>query len=117
VESYRSPGRGEAAGESADRPAVSGPSLETYVGQYEVVPGVELKVIAKDGCLLLQAPGQGAVPMTRDESDTFSIRMAGAQVVFHRDEGGAISHLVLHPAGQETRATRLSGKEDGREGS
>ena len=96
---------------SARQPAAAPVKVEvadtdSYVGSYEVAPGVALEVTIADGDLYLQAPGQQQVPLVADTDGTFSIPMAGAQIVFERDDTGRITGLVLKQAGNQTHATK-----------
>ncbi|UCC30282.1 MAG: aspartyl protease family protein, partial [Phycisphaerales bacterium] len=79
---------------------------ETYVGSYEVAPGMALEVTTAEGILFLQAPGQQKVPMAAEADGTFSIALAGAKIVFERDGSGAVTGLVLHQAGHQTPAKK-----------
>lgn len=94
-----------------EEPAVpAGPILESlapYVGRYEVTPGVNLDVSLSDAQLLLQATGQPKVPMTWVEGSTFEIALAGATIVFEKDDSGAVTGLVLKQGGRETRARKI----------
>ena len=76
------------------------------MGSYEVAPGVALEVTTADGDLYLQAPGQQKAPLVADVDGTFSIPMAGAQIVFERDNTEGITGLVLKQAGNQTHATK-----------
>ena len=66
---------------------------DSYVGSYEVALGVMLEVTTLGGDLYLQAPGQQKVPLVADSDGAFSIPMAGAQIVFERDDTGRITGL------------------------
>ena len=79
---------------------------EAYVGSYEIAPGVALEITTADGILFLQAPGQQKISLQADPDGTFSIPMAGAKVVFEKNDSGEITGLVLNQSGMETRATK-----------
>ena len=79
---------------------------DRYVGSYEVASGVALDISTTDGDLYLQAPGQQKVPLVADAHGTFYIPMAGAKIVFERDDMGKIIGLVLEQTGNQTRATK-----------
>ena len=81
--------------------------LGLYAGEYEVAPGIRLKVTGDDGVLFLQAPGQQRVPMAAEPDGSFSIKAAGARVEFLRDDAGGVTGLVLHQGGNATRAARV----------
>ena len=96
---------------SAGQPAAAPVKVEvadtdSYVGSYEVAPGVMLEVTTLGGDLYLQVPGQQKAPLVADSDGAFSIPMAGAQVVFERDNTGGITGLVLKQAGNQTHATK-----------
>ncbi len=95
------------AGQPAAEPAkVEVADADPYVGSYEVAPGVALEVSTAGGDLYLQAPGQQKVALVAEADGTFSIPMAGAKIVFERDDSGAITGLVLNQAGNQTNATK-----------
>lgn len=99
--------RGEAgAGTAAEAGEFEVANPDEYVGSYEVASGVALEITTADGVVYLQAPGQQKVGMEAVETDTFLIRLAGAQVTFDRDETGEVVALVLDQAGNQTRATK-----------
>ena len=74
------------------------------MGSYEVAPGAILEISTANGILFLRAPGQHKVPLQADPDGTFSIPLAGAKIVFERDDSGAITGLILDQSGNETRA-------------
>ena len=95
------------AGQTAAAPVrVEIADADSYVGSYEVAPGVMLEVTTLGGDLYLQAPGQQKAPLVADTDGAFSIPMAGAQIVFERDDTGRITGLVLKQAGNQTHATK-----------
>ena len=49
---------------------------DSYVGSYEVAPGVALEVSTAGGDLYLQAPGQQKIALVAEADGTFSIPMA-----------------------------------------
>lgn len=94
-------------GQPAAAPAkVEVADADAYVGSYEVAPGVALEVSTAGGDLYLQAPGQQKVALVAEVDGTFSIPMAGAKIVFERDDSGAITGLVMDQAEHQTKATK-----------
>jgi hypothetical protein len=81
--------------------------LARYAGEYEVAPGIRLRVTGDGGALQLQAPGQQPVPMAPEPDGSFSIKLANARIEFLMDDAGAVNGLVLVQGGHETRATKV----------
>ena len=93
--------------EKTDQAALDSEILNSYVGKYEVVPGMALDVTTDGENLFLQAPGQQKVAMTQESDATFVIKLANARIVFGKDESGEITYLVLYQGGRETRANKV----------
>ena len=89
---------------STETIAVQNP--EVYLGSYEVTAGVVLEISTADGILFLQVPGQKKVPLQANTDGTYSIPLAGAKVIFEKNESGTITGFVLHQGSNETRAMR-----------
>jgi CubicO group peptidase (beta-lactamase class C family) len=80
--------------------------LETYAGTYELRPNFDLVVTVKDGQLITQATGQGAVPLMAESETKFFPTMFDAEIEFVKDDQGKVTGIVLHHGGQETKGTR-----------
>ena len=76
-----------------------------FAGDYALMPGFVLTVRARDGKLHAQATGQGEFPLDAAGADTFEAAAYGIEIVFKRDQAGAVASLDLHQGGQV-----LSGK-------
>ncbi len=84
--------------------------LETYVGTYELRPNFNFVVTMKDGQLITQAVGQGAVPnpvpvLAESETKFFPAQI-DAEMEFVKDDQGKVTGIVLRQGGQETKGTR-----------
>jgi len=77
-----------------------------YVGSYEVAPGVDLVITAKDGVLMLQPPGQGPVGIDAYEDGTFGIPLANAVIEFEGDVESGITAMSLIQGGNTTRGVK-----------
>lgn len=80
--------------------------LESYVGTYELRPGFDLKVTLEDGQLMTQATRQPKVPIFAESETKFFLKVLDAQIVFVKNEQGAVTHLILFQNGQEIRSPR-----------
>ncbi len=86
---------------------VSEEVLNSYEGDYELMPGFILSVTNKDGTLVTQATGQGPINLQAVSEDAFSAPEVGARITFQKDDTGKISSLTLFQNGQEMLAPRL----------
>jgi len=73
--------------------------LETYVGEYELVPGFSIVVTLNGGALFGQATGQERFPFFAESEEKFFLKVVDAQVTFTKDESGAVTGLILHQNG------------------
>ena len=88
--------------------ALPASALASYVGVYEIAPGVELHVTAERGALFVRSTTGGAPVRLWPESGTeFFVNEADAQVTFTRDAGGTATGLVLHQYGRDRPAKKL----------
>lgn len=92
-------------GEANEVPVLTDEDLAAYAGDYPLMPGFVLTVRARAGKLHAQATGQGEFPLDASATDTFEAAAFGIEIVFKRDEAGAVVSLDLHQGGQV-----LSGK-------
>ncbi|MFK7756963.1 MAG: serine hydrolase [Flavobacteriales bacterium] len=86
---------------------VSNEILETYVGDYELMPGFILAVSNKGGKLITQATGQGPIPLEAISDDAFAAPDVGARITFQKDEKGKVVSLTLFQNGQEMLGSRV----------
>ncbi|GJG85448.1 hypothetical protein tb265_06290 [Gemmatimonadetes bacterium T265] len=82
--------------------------LSRYVGVYQLAPGLELDVAARDGALFVTSTTSGTpVRVWPERRDAFFVKGVDAQVTFTRDPGGAVSGLVLHQYGRDRVAAKV----------
>ncbi len=81
--------------------------LESYVGQYELAPGVVLDVTTEDSKLMVQLTGQPRVQVFAESDTEFFYKVVDAQLTFVRDESGQVTAVVLHQGGADNTAKRL----------
>ena len=80
--------------------------LESYVGQYELMPGFSVSVRKQGAKLVAQATGQGAFPLTALDERNFEFKPAGVKIRFNAKEDGSVPSFTLFQGGQETKAVR-----------
>lgn len=85
-------------------------SLDEYVGTYKVTDKFLLKIFRKNDGLLVQATGQGPIPIFPSAPNEFFARAVRASASFTRDANGAVDGLVLHQNGDRA-ARKLSASE------
>lgn len=81
--------------------------LDTYVGDYQIVPGMVLSVTREGERLFGQATGQGKAELRAESETAFFVREANAVVTFGKDAAGKVTHLMLKQGGLDTKANRV----------
>jgi CubicO group peptidase (beta-lactamase class C family) len=79
---------------------------ETYVGQYEVAPGLVLTVTREGDKLFSQSPGQPYSEMLPESETTFFLRDINAQFTFVR-EAGKLVRVTIRRGGREFQARKI----------
>jgi D-alanyl-D-alanine-carboxypeptidase/D-alanyl-D-alanine-endopeptidase len=81
--------------------------LESYVGKYELAPGVVFDIALQDGQLTAQLTGQPRFPIYAKSQTEFFYKVVDAQITFLKDGQGKVTALVLHQFGIDQTARRL----------
>lgn len=82
--------------------------LPSYVGVYQLAPGLELDVAMRDGALIIRSSAGGsAVRLWPESRDEFFVNEADAQVTFTRSPSGSVGGLVLHQYGRHRPAPKI----------
>ena len=63
----------------------------------------------EDDQLMTQMTGQQKLPLFAESETRFFMKVVDAQVEFLKDAQGAITHLVIHQGGRDTKAQRKLG--------
>lgn len=74
--------------------------LTTYVGDFELLPGVIFNISLNDGQLYVQAPGQPQLSLTPISNTEFKVEGVEAKVEFIPNGGKNTELLKLHQGGQ-----------------
>jgi CubicO group peptidase (beta-lactamase class C family) len=85
---------------------VSPKLLADYVGAYQLAPSVSMDITLEGGQLITRLTGQGKVPLFAESDTKFFPKVVDAEIEFFRDDKGAVSYLVLHQDGRDTKAPR-----------
>lgn len=85
---------------------LSGEMLDDYPGVYALSPAFALTLSVVDGALVAQATGQQPLALSAEAPDAFFAPSIDAQIVFTRDDAGAVDGLVLRQGGREMTARR-----------
>ena len=86
---------------------VSEAQLETYLGQYELMPGFVVTFTRAGDQLIGQATGQGAFPLQPTGDHTFVNEQARLKARFNHDGDGKVVSFTLFQGGQEMEAKRM----------
>jgi CubicO group peptidase (beta-lactamase class C family) len=80
--------------------------LQEYVGEYRLEDAT-LVIGLENGRLLVGPAGQPPAPLFAMAMDHFFLRVAPVEVLFTRDDGGAVNGLTVVQRGQRTNATKV----------
>ncbi len=80
--------------------------LESYVGQYELVPTFVISITKEGEQLMLQATGQPKFEVFAESETKFFLKVVDAQVSFVKDEKGTVTQLILHQGGANQPAKK-----------
>jgi CubicO group peptidase (beta-lactamase class C family) len=82
--------------------------LARYVGTYSLAPGLNLEITLNGGALYAQPTGQQTLQLWPETETDFFLKDVDVQVTFVRDAQGVVTELVLHQAGQDSRAKKVT---------
>lgn len=85
---------------------VSPQVLAKYAGTYELGPGVDVTITVDGGRLMTQITGQPKFELFAESETKFFLKVVEAQVEFFVDTSGAVTHIVVHQSGRDTKAIR-----------
>jgi CubicO group peptidase (beta-lactamase class C family) len=81
--------------------------LESYVGDYELVPGFEITVTKQGKQLKAKATGQPQYKIYPKSKNVFYFKAVEAQVTFNENENGEVESLTLLQNGQENVGVKV----------
>ena len=82
--------------------------LNTYVGEYELMPGFIITISKEGQQLRGQATGQQMLNIYPKTNEVFYLKEIAAQLTFNKDEDGKVESLTLLQGGQEQTGKKLS---------
>lgn len=81
--------------------------LKTYVGDYELQPGVLITISSEETGLIAKVPGQPTVTLKPISTNEFMVEGVGAKIEFIPNEQSNINRLKLSMGGQIAEAPRV----------
>ena len=98
----------DASGPSGPVPVVlSAETLAGFVGTYLEQPGCGIVITQINGQLMAQTTEMAAGPIYPSSSTEFFYEDTAAQLIFRRNEAGAVTGLVLRHGGSDVEMTRI----------
>lgn len=82
--------------------------LEEYVGEYQLLPEMVMKITLEEGKLYATPTGQQKAELFPFEQDQFFLTLVDATISFGRDEQGKIASLTILQNGEPFVAPRKS---------
>ena len=81
--------------------------LDTYVGEYEVGPGVVMRVFREGDKLMTQATGQPKFEVFAESETTFYPRAFVAKLTFVKDAEGKVTGIRIEQGGRVTNGRKI----------
>ncbi len=81
--------------------------LNTYVGKYELAPGVIIDVTTDANRIFIQLTGQAKFEIFPSSMTDFYLKVVEAKISFHSDEKGKITSLTLNQNGRDNSAKKI----------
>jgi CubicO group peptidase (beta-lactamase class C family) len=81
--------------------------FDTYVGEYELVPGFVISISREGDRYWSQATGQQRVELFAESETSFFLKIVDAQLTFVKAAGGAVTHVVLIQRGTSREAKKI----------
>lgn len=81
--------------------------LESYVGQYQLMPNFIITITKTENQLIAQATGQPTFEIFPKSNNEFYLKVVNAQLVFNKDDAGKVASVTLFQNGQEITGKRI----------
>jgi len=82
-------------------------TMKQYEGEYEMRPGLTVKINAKDSVLIATPTGQGDKAFFAEKKDLFFEKEEGMELEFVRNDSNQVDHFVLHQAGRQLSCKKI----------
>ena len=107
-ENWRQLAHGQPVRLTTERKEITLPAakLASYVGTYELAPGINLMITLDGNQLMTQLTGQDKIPIFAESETMFFLKVVDAQLEFGKDEKGA--YVILHQGGRDQKAVKKS---------
>ena len=86
---------------------LSAEQLKPFVGEYELQPGYNMVITFDNGQLYTQLPGQDRFPIFAEGENAFFLKVVKAQLVFEKDDKGAVTTAILKQNGNEMAVKKV----------
>jgi len=81
--------------------------LDSYMGEYQLVPNFVIAITKEENRLFLQATGQPRFRLYPEAETEFFLSEFDAQVTFVKDATGKVMHLILHQGGRDMKGDKI----------
>jgi CubicO group peptidase (beta-lactamase class C family) len=82
--------------------------FDIYTGRYEYPQGMIMTITKEDDRLFAQMVGQPKFEIFPKSENEFFWKVVDAQIVFHKNDDGEITHAMHYQGGQELKVPRLA---------
>ncbi len=93
---------------SANKEMPTAKELQSYTGEYELMPNFNILVRAKNNRLFAKATGQPEFEIFPMSKTKFYYKVVNAQIEFKKDKSGGVTGLLLFQNGKEFNAKKIN---------
>lgn len=86
---------------------VSESILQTFIGEYEVAPGVSANITREGNQIFVQISGQPRFDLFPYEENKFALKVMDAHIEFKNNENGQVIGLILYQGENEVPGIRI----------
>lgn len=82
-------------------------TMKQYQGEYEIRPGLNVTIYAKDSILIARPTGQSDKTLFAEKKDSFFEKEEDVQLEFTRNDKSEVDGFVLRQAGKEIKCKKI----------
>ena len=87
--------------------SLSQQTMQQYNGEYELMPGLKVSIVAKDSVLIATPTGQQPKTLYAEKKDFFFEKEEDVQLEFSRNDQDRVDGFIFHQAGQELKCKKI----------
>jgi len=81
--------------------------LNSYIGEYQLKPGMVISITVENGSLIVEVTGRGTMSAVAKSNIKFFLKEANTNIQFNKNKTGKVDSLSLFAGGDEMLAKRI----------